>query len=628
MQPANPADPAVARGIAAMRAGDVKAAEALLRGALARDGRNVEALHFLGLLCFQTGRPDDGVGLVRQATVLAPAYYPALSNLGNMLAALGRARDAIAAYDRAIAIQAANDMPHYNRAIALQGLGRHREALAAYDNAIRLRPTHAQAHSNRGSVLLALSRPEEALAAFDSALGLDPTLVQSHNNRGNSLKALGQFDAALASYDAALARMPGYAEALNNRGSTLQSLGRLAEANVAFDAAIALQPTLAEPFYNRGNTHQQVGNFAAAIVDYERAIALDAGYIKAHYNLGIALHADDRPAEAVERFARCVALQADHFHAIVNQSYSLLSLGAFAAGWPLYEYRDAQFPRLHLDARYLTPARLASARGVRVLVVWEIGLGDTIQFIRYLKLLHAAGAIILLSIQPGLRHLVAGLDVPVEHIDVDWRTMFRMGHTTTRFDFIIRMLSLPYLFQTTPETIPADIPYFAADPARVAHWQAVLGPAGRRIGINWQGAERAELGGRSFPIAALQTISQLPDVRLISLQKGADFTDLPDGMAVETLGAGFDAGPDAFLDSAAVMATLDLVITCDTAIAHLAGALGVRCWLVLGHVADWRWLRDRDTSPWYPSLRLFRQGPDKRWEPVFAAMAASLRADQ
>ena len=623
-----PPDPAVERGIAALRAGDLAGAEIVLGGVVARDPNNFVALHFLGLVYFQTGRQLDGVEKLRQATSLRPAYYPALSNMGNMLAAMGRHRDAVAAYDRAITLQPVNDMPHYNRAIALQALGRNREALAAYDNAIRLRPAHAQAHSNRGSVLLALGRPAEALAGFETALGLDPTLPQTHNNRGNSLKELGRLDEALASYDRALACDPSYAEALNNRGTALQALGRTMEAAAAYDAAIAIHPALAEARYNRANAKQQAGELAAAIADYRAVLDRDPDYVKAHYNLGIALHDAGRPVEAIASFQSAVALQPDHYPAMVNQSHSLLSLGRMAEAWPLYHHRDAQFPLLQRDPRYLTRERLPAAVGKRVLVVWEVGLGDTLQFIRYVRLLHDHGVVIQLSVQSTLRRLVSTLDVPVEHIDFDWRTMFRMGQTTDRFDYIIRMMSLPSLFTTDIDTIPAAIPYLSAEPELVAHWRAVIGTNGRRIGISWLGSNRIELGQRSFPLTALCDIARLPETRLISLQKSADAIVPADGPVVELLGDGFDAGPDGFRDTAAVMASCDLVITCDTAIAHLAGALGARCWIALGYVPDWRWLRDRSDSPWYPTVRLFRQGPDRSWAPVFAAMELALRGDR
>ena len=252
--------------------------------------------------------------------------------------------------------------------------------------------------------------------------------------------------------------------------------------------------------------------------------------------------------------------------------------------------------------------------GKTLFIEAEQGLGDTIQFCRYAPLVAERGAKVVMTAQQSLVELLKSLDPRV--------TIVPVGEMPAQFDYHSALLSLPLAFGTTVETIPAAIPYLKADPARVARFRERIGTSGFRIGICWQGSYIA--GIRSFPLASFEDIAALPDVRLISLQKGAgteQMEGLPPGMAVEALGDGF---PLDFSDTAAAMEALDLVISCDTSVAHLAGALGRPCWTVLRHGADWRWLTGRSDTPWYPGMRLFRQPAPGDWYGVFRQMTAEI----
>jgi uncharacterized protein DUF6165 len=259
-------------------------------------------------------------------------------------------------------------------------------------------------------------------------------------------------------------------------------------------------------------------------------------------------------------------------------------------------------------------------QGKRIIVYEEQGLGDVIQFSRYLTLLSSLGADVTFLVRPSMHRLLRALSPEIHLID--------RPTPQERFDFQSALLSLPSSVGTTLDTIPSNIPYLFQEEGRAARWRRHIGDHGFKIGICWQGNTSAKVDvGRSCALKSFQPIANIPGVRLISLQKtdGLDeLTCLPSGMTVETLGAEFDSGPDAFVDTAAIMSSLDLIITIDTSIAHLAGALGRPVWVVLKHVPDWRWLLDRADSPWYPSMKLYRQTIRGEWGSAFARVAADV----
>ena len=261
----------------------------------------------------------------------------------------------------------------------------------------------------------------------------------------------------------------------------------------------------------------------------------------------------------------------------------------------------------------------ADLAGRTILVHWEQGLGDTIQFCRYIEEFNKRGARVLFAPQRKLRGLMLGLKAPFEMVDAN-----DLGLT---FDFHIPLLSAPYAFKTDFSSIPGQEPYLKVRPDRIENWWNEMGSEGLKIGICWQGSTGRIDAGRSFSVHEFYGLSRMPGVRLISLHKGegeSQLRGLPDGMKVETLGPDYDAGPDAFLDAAGAIACCDLVITSDTAIAHLAGALGLPTWVALKTFPDWRWLQDRDDCPWYPTMRLFRQKSPGDWRGVFEEMEEAL----
>ncbi len=438
-----------------------------------------------------------------------------------------------------------------------------------------------------------------------------------HYSLGNALLASGDAARAEASYAAALALEPRHAGALNNRGTALRSLGRAAEAAASYRAALALRPEFAGTHNNLGSALLALHQPAAALAALERALALQPDYAEACNNMGGALLALDRPAEAVAWFRRALALDPTQSQARFGEGLALLTLGEFGPGWAAYEARwlDPQFRR---DERaYDAPLWLGDppVPDGGIVLHAEQGLGDAIQFARYAPLLRARGAHVTLEVQPSLVALLRPLADQV----------VAAGSELPPHRWHCPLMSLPLAFGTALPTIPDTVPYLAADPARVAHWSGVLGPPhhGPRVGIALSGSpEHPDDALRSIPAATLLPLLALPGVAFVLAQKDlrpADAAALPPAVALHGL-----ATRD-FSDTAALLMNLDLVISVDTSVAHLAAALGLPTWILVQHSADFRWLRKRDDSPWYPTVRLFRQGGGEAWDVTVARVAAALR---
>ena len=650
---------------------------------LARQPRNFQALHLLGVLALQRGQIERSIELLRQSLKLEPrqplahrdlgnalqqqgryaealaSYDKALAqrpdladahnNRGAALAALRRPDDALASYDRAIALKTDNAQaynnrgtvlsaqrrgaealadfskaimlaPGYakafaNRASVLTDLGRHEDALKDIDNAITLDPQSAQSHDQRGTMLTNLGRTQEALESFDRAIAIDPRLASAHDGRGTTLARLNRPQDALESHDRALALDPDFATAHNNRGSALATLGRLEDALKSNARALALDPNSAAAHSNRGATLALLDRLDEGIASLDHAITLKPDLVQAYTNRGNFLAELKRYDEALASHSQAAAIDPQSAEAHFGRSLILLTNGRFAEGWPPYEWRKRRVAEdaFHAQGRPAWTGK-QDISGKRLFIEAEQGLGDTIQFCRYAPMAADLGARVILSAQDSLAPVLRTLDPRIDVVTA--------GDIPAQFDYHIALLSLPLAFQTGLTTIPANIPYLRAEPERAQRWRTRIGDAGFKIGICWQGSYIA--GNRSFALRCLEGISRLPGVRLISLQKGGGLEQLdalPGGMSVQALGGDF---PEDFADTAAAMQTMDLVITCDTSVAHLAGALGRPTWTALRYAPDWRWLLEREDSPWYPGMRLFRQAERGDWTGVFAKMEFAL----
>jgi tetratricopeptide (TPR) repeat protein len=471
--------------------------------------------------------------------------------------------------------------------LAALRLGQPETADACLADAIARKPGAAALfHAQRGLVLLELGRPADAEAACRAALALKPGTAEALQCLGHALFDQRRPEEAVAAYREALRLKPSLADIQNNLAMALREADQPDEAERWFRAAARREPRDVTLRGNLASLLRMEGRLEAAEIIYREALRLD-------------------PDDAVQRY---------------NLGILLLLAGRLAEGWAEYEYR---FQARATPGRSF-PQPLWSGEplaGRTLLVHAEQGFGDTIQFCRYLPLLAKTGRVVL-EAQGRLLRLLSSLPGDIQ--------LVRAGETLPAFDLHCPLLGLPARCGTTLDTIPADVPYLHAEDTLVARWRERLGPEGFKVGICWQGnpgyaADRS----RSIALEHFRPLADVPGVRLISLQKTNGVEQLgrlAAELRIETLGDALDAGPDGFVDTAAIMQSLDLVITSDTAIPHLAGALGRPVWMALAKTPDWRWLLDRPDCPWYPTMRLFRQGTRGDWPGVFAEIAGALTA--
>ena len=499
---------------------------------------------------------------------------------------------------------------HYNRGKSLQKLSKDAEAVAAFEAAIALAPGYAEAYNARGISLFKLDRARDALASFDRALELNPAYAECHNNRGIVLQELGILDAALAGFAKAIALKPDNARAHNNHGTVLADLRRPRDALVSYDKAIALDPAYAEAFYNRGMALHDLGRFEDALASFERAIAVRPDYADAHHNRGAVLQDLLSLEDAIRAYATAAALRPDRAESHANQAYCHLQLGRFEPGWRMHEWRK-KLPQPSGNRSFPQPLWLGreDISNRTLFVHWEQGFGDTIQFCRYGKLLRAMGANVVMSVQEPLYRLLKQMSPEI--------AIVHQAEVPEHFDYHCAMMSLPLALGTTLATIPAEPRYIFADAALRAGFEARLPAKTRpRIGLAWQGsATHKNDHYRSIDLDRLAPLLSA-DSDWISLQYGAAASGQDAAWPAKLVSCA-DAWVD-FADAAALIDCLDLVITVDTSVAHLAGAMGKPLFVLLPFNTDWRWLLQRDDSPWYPSARLFRQKPNEPWQNVIA----------
>ena len=469
-----------------------------------------------------------------------------------------------------------------------------------------------------GAALSQQGNHTEGLHYIDAATQIEEQSASIYNSRGNVLAALQRFDEAVASYDKAIALKSNFAEPFCNRGGALQELKRFDEALASYDKAIALKPNSAEAFCNRGLALQELNRFDEALASYDKAIALTPDYAEAFCGRGAALQALKRLDEALASYDKAIALKPEYADAHMNRALVRLLLGRYHEGWTDNEWRwrvkDFSSKRPDIKAPVWQGENLS---GRHLLVFSEQGLGDVIQFVRFLPLLAECKCKITLLAPAKL--------VPLLRLSSEQIEIVSELRNVESIDFQVPLMSLPLAFNTRLETIPSKTPYLVASPERVKVWEARL-PKSRapRVGIGWAGNPIFSTDkSRSIGLPRLLRLLSVPRVQFISLQKdlrGGDEELLRQHPQVIHLG---DRLND-FSETAAVMSLLELVISSDTAPVHLAGALGRPVWVLLRHIPDWRWLLDRDDSPWYPSARLFRQPVAGDWDSVVAKVIEEL----
>jgi tetratricopeptide (TPR) repeat protein len=503
-------------------------------------------------------------------------------------------------------------------ALHLLGLLKHQsgkagEAYRLISAALAVNPRSADARSNLGLALHALKRDADALASFEAALALDPGHVEALNNRGSALLRLDRPAEALASFERLLAIEPRHLEAQVNRANALLDLERVDEAVAAYDAVLAAQPRHPGANFNRGNALMRRDRLEEAVAAFDRALAIAPGYAKAHNNRGLALRALNRHPEALASYDRAIGLDKDFAEAHLNAAHALLTLGDFARGFAAYEWRWKLASTAPHRRTFRQPLWLGAppVAGKTILLHAEQGLGDTIQFARYAKVLARAGAKVVLEVAPPLKQLLAGTESATR--------VLAQGEVLPPFDLHCPLASLPLALKTDLASIPAEVPYLAAPAERLEKWRARMDALPRpRIALAWSGnPAHANDRNRSIALSRLEPLWSLERASFVSVQRElreADAAALARGARLVHLG---DELTD-FADTAAVLALADRVISVDSAVAHLAGAMGRPVWILLPFSPDWRWMLVREDSRWYPTARLFRQPAIGDWVSVIA----------
>jgi len=521
---------------------------------------------------------------------------------------------------RAIVSAAPASLHYADLGIILEAQGKHEEAAAAYSEAIRLGPREARPHYNLGNLLWGRGRADEAAASFQRAVALKPDFADAHNNLGRLLVEKGQVEESVPHFRKAVAADPGLYFAHNNLGTALHHLGRFKKAMQCYRHALKLKPDYAEAFTNLGSAHLRLGQFEEAITHCLKAVTLNPGFPDGHYNLANAYRSALRLDEAIHHYERAIALRPDAPGYRWNYSVALLLNGDYARGWKEYEWRWQGCLELkHGKPAFRQPEWTGQdISGKTLLLYREQGMGDVIQFVRYAPMAAARGASVVVACQPELVRLVGTVDGISKAVSIE--------QALPPFDFHCPLLSLPLIFNTTLETIPSNVPYIHADPALVEVWRRRIGvQEGLKVGLIWGGwASNSVDHMRSVPLGDFAQLARIRGFRFYSLQKGehaAQTRSAPAGLPlIDWTGDIHD-----FADTAALMANLDLLISVDTAGLHLAGALGKPAWLLCRHESEWRWLLERDDSPWYPTLRIFRQSRPGRWQDVMEKAATALK---
>jgi tetratricopeptide (TPR) repeat protein len=601
-----------AEAIAAYRQAIAMAAAA---GGTARGA--VGAAHFnLGLLLADGGRLDEAIAAWHGATAAQPRLLEAHRALGRAYRVQGRPAEAIASLRQAARLQPNDAGAQLELASALSANGEHEESISVLRRALELNPSDAKAHLKLGAELSRLKCWDEATEVFRKVVALDPGIPEAWNNLGNALVNTGRANNAIEAFERAVKSKLDFDDAFSNLGGALALVNRWDEAREAYQRAISINPNSPEAWNNLGTALAREGNARGAINAFSRSVALRPEFGEAHSNLAGALADAGRYDESIASSRRAIELSPDNAAAHWNLAMMLLLKGDFAAGWVEGEWRWQVINKPH---GLTQPQWKGEAlEGRTILLHAEQGRGDTIQFVRYVPMVAARGGRVILRCQRELVRLFSGL--PGVH------RVIASDDPLPPFDLHCPLMSLPLAFGTERSTIPESRGYLRADESLVKAWSARLSPnASRlRVGLAWAGnPEHQNDRNRSIALATLGPLADVGGVEWYSLQKGPareQIQAVPQLRLIDQTNELAD-----FADTAALVANLDLVLAVDTAVAHLSAAMGRRTWLLLPFVPDWRWLLDRDDSPWYPTARLLRQPTAGDWASVLRDVAEHLR---
>jgi tetratricopeptide (TPR) repeat protein len=619
---------------------------------IARDPTNCDALHYFGILKAAMGRVSEAEALLQkslsaqrtripytenyvQILFQAREYENAIRLCRNTIRAYGvteklhyvlaislfktrRLEESLSEFDTLLHKYPNNIVYHNEKGSVLAELGRFDEALVSVERSLAIKPKHSEALLNKGNLLSRLQKYHEALDVYHEAFAIGSPSADLFLGRGNALGGLKRHDEALAAYDDALGIKPDLENAWLGRGNIFWSLKRYDEALAAYDKALSIKPNLERAWLGRGNVFTDLKRYDEAFAAYDKALSIEPDLENAWLGRGNVLGLLKRYDEAFAAYGKALSINPRFGEAHLNEAFSRLLLGDMEGGWEKYEWRWETAQQRDFK-RYFAQPLWSSDTDINkktILIHAEQGLGDTIMCCRYVPMVAALGAEVIVEVQPPLKSLLQSLD--------GISKLIVKGEPIPDFDVQCPIMSLPRAFKTTVESIPAQIPYLSASRNVVDNWRSrVIGP-GIKIGIAWAGKPSFPRDGdRSILLQNILPIFRIRECQFFCLQK-----DLRDGDS-DILEANpqivrLDREIHDFQDTAAIMASLDLVISSDTSVVNLAGALGTSFWVLLPFNPDWRWLLDGDGSPWYPTGRLFRQKKNSDWTSVVAEVYMEL----
>lgn len=585
------------------RQGNLLQAESICTKILNVHPDNADVLHLAGIIQYELKNYDSAKKYIEASLKLDPTEAFAYFNLANIFRDEQKPDEAIINYQKALQIDPTLGDAYYNLGIIFEGKGQMDEALTCYGKAIQIDSSDAASYNNLGVVLQKKGQIDDAITCFEKALRIKPDNAKTCNNLGIALHDKKQYDEAINIYRRAVLLDSNLADAYNNLGKSLKEKGLLDEALSNYQKAIQLNPKYIEAYNNLGMVYKDKGLADEAICNYRKALQLRPDYSDAYNNLGIALQYKRQVEEAITCYRKALQINPNDAVTHWNLSLALLLSGNFKDGWREYEWRlkvkDFNFPKIN---RPLWNGSDISGRSI--LLHAEQGFGDTIQFIRYAPLVAQLGARVIVRCQKEVRTLIQDMQGIEQVVDYDKQP--------PDCDIYCPLLSLPFIFGTTPAGIPSDIPYVKINGILVQEWKNRIQKDYSKLkaGIVWSGREQ-----RSLSLELFVPLLQTGGITFYSLQKGEAAKQAKNHYGDMKL-VDYTEGITDFSDTAALIGNLDLIITVDTAVAHLAGALGKPVWTLLPFAPDWRWMLDREDSPWYPTMRLFRQPLSGDWESV------------
>ena len=590
--------------------------------AIAIDHHYIDALNNLAICYHDLKQYDQAIITYKKIISINENIGNVHANLANTLRIISKHTDALKHIEKALEIEPSNAIYLLNKGNIFKDLKETEKAIFYYDKALEIEPNFPEALNNKGSALTDSNKFNEALELFTKSLQINHNNYEAINNLANLYSKINKYENALGLYLEALKIKNNDPDIFNNLGLIYYELNKYEDSIVAYNKAIELNSDHFEAYNNRGNSYKEITNFEQALRDVDTSIHIKNDFAFGYVNKGNVLGEIGKIKEAIDSYKTAIEIDPKCIEAQFNLGILQLSLKDMITGFHNYELRRKKTKptfTFSKDIPYLE--HLSDLNGKKILLIPEQGIGDTIQFCRYIPLLQERGAEVTFCCPKNLINLFKYFIYDLKVIgDAD---------ITNNYDYYCSLLSLPYIFNTKFNNIPSAVKYFNVDPIKVKTWQSVFKKSTFKIGIAWQGSKNKIDLGRSIPIEYFKTLSEFKNVELISLQKGEEISRLennPVNFDIHFIDQ-FDEGDNAFLDTAAIMECCDLIITSDTSIAHLAGSIGKRTWLGLKLVPDWRWFLDEETTPWYPSMRLFRQSTWGDWQEVMNKMADALQND-